>query len=216
MTEFDQENSIGQPPVPDKATLLGFRRLRNAFSARRERLWSKEHRAPVLFTASSISLSVAQLVSGVVIVHYIGPHEMGLFASVCLALTYAFFVLAGVQNGLGRELPYYIGASQDGVARLLAATTLFWTASGCVLTALGGAGSVAFLIWKRVDPKLTYAVATVTSLIICRFYQNYLFITFRSKNSFVDLARVQMWQAALMILALPLLFLGTTDCFFGS
>jgi O-antigen/teichoic acid export membrane protein len=172
-------------------------------------LWrNKEHRAPVFFTASSISLSLAQLVSGVVIVHYINPHEMGLWSSVSLAMIYAFFVLAGIQNGLSRELPYFIGASNDGMARRLAATTLFYTIGGCILTMVVGGGGVVFAIWKQADPKLTYAIAAVTILIICRFYQNYLFITFRSKNSFIDLAQVQMWQAALMILALPLLFLG--------
>ena len=208
MIELDQAKGMGQPPAQDQATPVGFRRFRYAFSALREKLRSKEHRAPVFFTISSISLSVAQLVSGVVIVHYIAPHEMGLWSSVTLALTYALFVLAGVQNGLSRELPYYIGANQDGVARRLAATTLFYTAGGCALTMLGGVGSVAFLLWRHADPKLTCAVAAVTILIICKFYQNYLFITFRSKNSFLDLARVQMWQAALMIVALPLLFLG--------
>jgi O-antigen/teichoic acid export membrane protein len=172
-------------------------------------LWrNKEHRAPALFTVSSISLSLAQLVSGVVIVHYIDPREMGLWSSVSLALTYAFFILAGVQNGLSRELPYFIGASNDGMARRLAATTLFYTVGGCILTTVVGGGGVVFAIWEQADPKLTYAIAAVTILITCRFYQNYLFITFRSKNSFINLAQVQMWQAALMILALPLLFLG--------
>jgi O-antigen/teichoic acid export membrane protein len=208
MIELDEMKDMGQPPAQEKTTLKGFRGFRYGFSVLRERVRSKEHRAPIFFTVSSISLSVAQLVSGVIIVHYIGPHEMGLWASVALALTYALFVLAGVQNGLSRELPYYIGANQDGVARRLAATTLFYTAGGCALTLLAGAGSVGFLIWRHADPKLTYAVAAVTILILCKFYQNYLFITFRSKNSFIDLARVQIWQAALMILALPLLFLG--------
>jgi O-antigen/teichoic acid export membrane protein len=208
MIDPQQENNLSQPVVPENTRELIFSRMWAAISAQRKKLWSKEHRAPVWFTVSSISLSVAQLISGVIIVHYIGPREMGLWASVSLALTYAFFLLAGVQNGLSRELPYYIGASKDATARGLAATTLFYTAGGCVITVLGGIGSVAYLTWKHADVKLTYAVAAMTLLIIFKFYQNYLFITFRSKNSFVDLARVQMWQALLMIGALPLLYLG--------
>jgi O-antigen/teichoic acid export membrane protein len=208
MIDLEQEKVAGQPRIPDKAKLLGFGRLRNAYSDLRKKLWSKEHRAPIFFTISSISLSVAQLISGIIIVHFISPHDVGLWTSVCLALAYAFFLLAGVQNGLSRELPYYLGAGKDGMARRLAATTLFYTTGSCVLIMLGGAGTVAFLIRKHSDTKLTYAVVAITFLIIFKFYQNYLFITFRSKNSFIDLARVQMWQAALMIVALPLLFLG--------
>jgi O-antigen/teichoic acid export membrane protein len=177
-------------------------------SSLRDKWRSKENWAPVFFTASSIWLSVAQLISGVVIVHYIDPSEMGLWGSVNLALAYAFFVLAGVQNGLSRELPYYLGANNERMARRLASTTLSYTVGGCLLALAGGAGVVVFLIWKNADAKLIYAVAAVTCLIAFKFYQNYLFVTFRSKNSFFDLARVQMWQGALMILGLGFLFFG--------
>lgn len=177
-----------------------------SLSTLRENWRNKEHRGPVFFTASSIWLSVAQLLSGLVIVHYIAPREMGLWASVTVALAYSAFLLAGIQNGLSRELPYYIGANKVDTARHLAATTLFYTAGGSVLAFVGGTGAVAFLIWKRADIEITYGVIAVTLLIIFRFYQNYLFVTYRSKNSFVDLARVQFWQGALMIGLLPLVF----------
>ena len=208
MIELDQEKDTGQSSIAGGTLSPTFRGVSTAFFALRDKLRNKEHRSPIFFTISSISLSVAQLASGVVIVHYIDPREMGLWASVSLALTYGFFLLAGIQNGLGRELPYYIGANKDGVARQLAATTLFYTAAGCVLTLLAGVGAVVFLIWKNSDPKLTYAVAAIAILVACKFYQNYLFVTFRSKNSFMVLAGVQMWQAALMVLALPLLLWG--------
>ena len=160
--------------------------IREAFSRVRERLRSSDGQAPVFFTASSILLSVAQLVSGVGIAHYLGPGDVGLWTSVNLALTYALLTLAGVQNGLSRELPYYLGANNEGMAQRLAATTLFCTAGSGVLALLGGAGVVAYLIWQHANSKLTYAVVAVTLLIIFKFYQNYLFVTFRSKNSFMD------------------------------
>ena len=206
MSEIDQLVEP-QPAAEISSPVVSRGLLRSAFSSAREKWGNKEHRAPVFFTGSSIMLSVAQLISGVVIVHYIGPREMGLWASVSLALTYAFFALAGVQNGLSRELPYYLGANNDGMARRLAATTLFYTTGGCLLTLLAGVGAVTYLVVKHADIKLTYAVAAVTFLVMFKFYQNYLFVTFRSKNSFMDLARVQVWQAALMVGALPLLFL---------
>ncbi len=180
--------------------------LTKGLSTLRENLRNKEHRGPVFFTASSIWLSVAQLVSGFVIVHYIGPREMGLWASLSVALTYSVFLLAGVQNGLSRELPYYLGANKVATARHLAATTLIYTLGGCVLALIGGVGTTAFLIWKHESSDLTYGVIAITLLVIFKFYQTYLFVTYRSKNSFVDLARVQLWQGMLMIGLLPLVF----------
>lgn len=171
-------------------------------------MWrNKEHRAPAFFTASSIWLSVAQMISGVVIVHYVAPKEMGVWASVSLALVYSMFLLTGIQNGLSRELPYYLGANNEDMAKRLAATTLFYTDIGCILCFLGGIIAVALLIWEKKGPNLIYSVAAISLLVIFQFYQYYLFLTFRSKNSFLKLAWVQTWQAGIMLLSLPLLFM---------
>ena len=117
-------------------------------------MWrNKEHRAPAFFTASSIWLSVAQMISGVVIVHYVAPKEMGVWASVSLALVYSMFLLTGIQNGLSRELPYYLGANNEDMAKRLAATTLFYTDIGCILCFLGGIIAVALLIWEKKRPE---------------------------------------------------------------
>lgn len=182
--------------------------IRSALSSVRENWLNKDRRAPVLFTASSIGMSAAGMLAGIVVVHYIAPRDMGLWSSVNLALTYSFFVLAGVQNGLSRELPYYLGADNKNMATHLAATTLFYTVGGCVLALLGGGGAVAFLVWKHSDLKLIYSVAAITFVVVFRFYSNYLFVTFRSKSSFVALSRVQMWQTFIIFLSLPLIFLG--------
>jgi O-antigen/teichoic acid export membrane protein len=206
MSEPIQTGNLKQPVAANLFDTLSFASLRQAASSAWEKRRNKEHQAPVFFTASSILLSVAQLISGVVIVHFVAPADMGLWASVSLALTYSFFILAGVQNGLSRELPYYLGANNEEMARHLAATTLSYTSLGCLLALVGGAGTIAYLAWTHSNWKLIYSVLAVTILIVFKFYQNYLFITFRSKNSFLALARVQIWQGVLMICGLPLLF----------
>ena len=182
--------------------------IQNALSAAKEKWLNKERRAPVLFTASSIAMSAAGMIAGVVVVHYIAPRDMGLWSSVNLAITYSFFLLAGVQNGLSRELPYYLGADNKEAASRLAATTLFYTTCICALAVLGGCAAVAVLVWKHADFKLTYSVAAITALLIFRFYSGYLFVTYRSKSSFVALSKVQMWQTLIIFLSLPLIFFG--------
>jgi O-antigen/teichoic acid export membrane protein len=172
-------------------------------------IWrNKENRAPAFFTASSVWLSIAQMVSGVVIVHYVSPKEMGIWSSVSLALVYSMFLLAGVQNGLSRELPYYLGANDEVMAKRLAATTLFYTGVGCIICFLSGMIALMILVWQKRESNLIYAVAAISLMVIFQFYQYYLFLTFRSKNSFFQLAWVQTWQAGIMVLTLPLLFLA--------
>ena len=57
---------------------------------------------------------------------------------------------------------------------------------------VSGVGVVGFLTWRHADSKFVFAVAAVTALIVFKYYQNYLFVTFRSKNSFLDLAKAQV------------------------
>src|ERR1700728_1837637 len=135
-----------------KSSLMNI--VRSSLWSLKEKLLDKERRAPVLFTASSMAMSAAGMLAGIVVVHYIAPRDMGLWNSVNLAVTYSFFILAGVQNGLSRELPYYLGANNKDMAGHLAATTLFYTVGGCILALVVVSGAIAFLTWRHAGIKL--------------------------------------------------------------
>ena len=199
-------NSVHQcgEPRRQRAAATRAQALAAQFMSQGKKWLIGANRAPVLFTVSSVGLSVIQLISGLVVTHYVDPHDMGLWASINMALVYGFFLLAGVQNGLSRELPYYLGADNEDVACRLAATTLFYTFGTCILAFAGGVGAVVLLVYKHADPRVIYTVIAVTALLVLKFYQNYLFLTYRSNNSFVDLSRVQVKTAVAMIIALPL------------
>lgn len=206
MIEVDQTATETETVTPPSPSPFGV--VRAGIDSLRAKWSNAEHRAPVLFTASSIWLSVLGMIGGVAVVHYIDPKELGLWASVALVQTYAAFVLAGVQNGLSRELPYYLGANNEGTARSLAATTLYYTFGICALALFGGLGVSIFLGLRHADPRLIYAVIAVTFLVVFKFYQSYLFTTYRSKNSFGALAMVQIWQGVVTLVSLPLIILG--------
>src|ERR1700686_3885182 len=67
--------------------------------------------------------------------------------------------------------------------------------------------ALIILVWQKRESHLIYAVAAISLMVIFQFYKCYLFLTFRSKNSFFKLAWVQTWQAGIMLSPLPLLFL---------
>lgn len=195
---------VQQPGIPSR-----IHPVRNAILSVKRALWSKEKKAPIYFMMSSISVTLAQMVAGIVVVWSMAPQDLGIWHSVNLALTYSVFLLAGVGNGLSRELPYYLGAGEVQEANRLAGTTLTYNNAICLVALVGGAGTTAFLLAKHHHPKYVLAVGAVTLLILFNFYQNYLLITFRSKSSFADLADVQMKQTFLIIATIPLLyFLG--------
>lgn len=182
------------------------RNLGQRLNSLRQQWLTPEKRAPLFFTASSITLSVSQMICGILLVRWILPKELGLWQAVYLAQTYAYFLLAGTNNGLNRELPYSLGKGETETGRVLTGTAQFVTTLGSFVILLAGAGTWLFLGWQHSDAHLLSAVAAVTLLIICSFYRNFLTVTFRSQSSFIDLSRIQVLEAALMIASLPLVY----------
>lgn len=179
---------------------------RGFWSDLKKKYWSSEKKAPILFTGSSIAVSVAQMLCGLLVVQWILPVELGLWQSIYLVVPYSYFLLGGINNGLSRELPYYIGAGDDSYARRLASTTQFFTGLGCLITAVAGVAAVAYLIVRHYSIPVIVGVVAVILLTIVTFYRNYLTVTFRSKSDFINLSWAQFVEAAIMIASLPFVY----------
>ena len=194
-------------PIVDAETHGSLAKLRRAVQQLAARNWlTKEKRTPLLYTGSSIILSVAQMISGVVLVQWILPRELGLWQSVSLALPYAYLLLGGINNGLSRELPYYLGSGDEDHAKKLVSTTQLFTAAGSLAALAVGATALAFLSFRHSDVQLSFAVAATTLLIVFNFYRNFLTVTFRSRSSFIALSWTQVLEGALMLATLPLVY----------
>jgi len=165
---------------------------------------AREHQAAFLFTGASGLVSVGQMFSSMVMVRWVSPEDLGLWRVVLLALPYTMIILAGVNNGLSRDLPYYLGKADEKTALRLAGTTLFYILGAILLVLLGGIGC---LFWFHDHgSKLLFAIATATVLIILTFYTNYLIVTFRSSKSFKEFSKVKLVEAFVTVGTIPLLF----------
>ena len=130
----------------------------------------RERLTPVFYAGSSVATAGAQLVAGFLVIKWITPDELGLWQSVRLAQVYAFILLAGINNGLGRELPFYLGKGEDAFAHRLASTALFCVtiANGIVLSA----GIVCAFIFASHGSEVVCAILAVTLVIAFGFYQH--------------------------------------------
>src|ERR1017187_5633146 len=165
---------------------------------------AREHQAAFMFTGASALVSVGSMFSSMIMVRYVSPEDLGLWQSVRLAVTYSMFILAGVNNGLSRDLPYYLGKSDEKTASRLGGTTLFYVLGASLLVSLAGAASL--MLFHDRGSKLLFAIATVTVLIILTFYTNYLIVTFRSSKSFKDFSKIKMLEALVTVGTIPLLY----------
>src|SRR6266700_2059054 len=80
---------------------------------------------PLIYSASTIATSGAQLIAGVLLVRWIVQEDLGVWRSAQLFQTYAFIMLMGINNGLSRELPFALGKNDHSFSDQLAGTALF-------------------------------------------------------------------------------------------
>ncbi|MGE0635309.1 MAG: oligosaccharide flippase family protein [Bacteroidia bacterium] len=150
-------------------------------------------KAPVLYSGGSIVKSLAQMITGFVIAKFVTPQDFGLWNTLNLALTYSLFLQAGLINGLNRELPFLFGKGEEEEAIIMSGTVQTATLISSLIILFSGVGYLFFTTIQ--DPKMNYGIAGVTILIALSYYQNYLFSTFRSKDSFLALSKLQLIHA---------------------
>jgi O-antigen/teichoic acid export membrane protein len=159
---------------------------------------------PLLYSGSSVASAGAQLISGFVVIKWVSPEEMGLWQSVRLAQIYSFILLIGINNGLGRELPFFLGKGERSFAESLADTAFSCVTVANVLVMLCGVGCV--VAFAHLGLHLVWAIVSVTCLIVLSFYQQILICTFRSNDSFNKLTWIQLTEALLSLATVPIVY----------
>ncbi|MGO9374713.1 MAG: lipopolysaccharide biosynthesis protein [Syntrophobacteraceae bacterium] len=147
---------------------------------------------------------MAQLVSSLIIIKFVAPEELGLWQSVRLAQVYAVILLAGTNNGLNRELPYFLGKGDLPFSESLLATALFCTRIVSAIILLSGIGCL--LYFSNSGANVLHTILAVTIIISLSFYQTTLGVTFRSKDSFKNLTFVQLVGAGLSVATVPMVY----------
>jgi len=161
-------------------------------------------KGPILYSGGSISKAVAQSIVGFVVVKYVTPEDFGLWSTINLALTYSLFIQAGLINGLNRELPFLYGKGRVQEANKMAGTVQTFTLYSSLLVLLLGGSFL--LITTPQNSKYSYGIVAITILISLNYYQNYLSSTYRSRDSFISLSKLQLIHAITNLLTLVFVF----------
>lgn len=164
----------------------------------------KNNKVLALFSFSSSSYTLANIIAGLIIVKFISPKDLGLWNSFQILITYSVFFQAGIINGLSRELPFYLGKNKNDEAHKLAGTSLFCTKISIILISLIGMIFIAFYLIPDIKSSIT--AFTILLLSISTFYNNYLIVTFRSKNSFIKLSHINFIGFFLSLATIPILY----------
>ena len=147
------------------------------------------------------------LVGGFLSARAVGPEVLGLFGSIALVAGYVPWLMLGAANGLGRELPYWMGKGDPKRVESVAATANAWAL--WVATACAGA-MLCVGLWQlfrgRVDLACGWA-AQAFMVWVLLYGMNYLRFTYRRPSDFIALSKIKITQATVNLATVAGVFL---------
>jgi O-antigen/teichoic acid export membrane protein len=157
-------------------------------------------RIALLYVSAVGAVNVASLIGNALAFRWIDPASMGVWHTLLLVNSYIVVLRLGLISGMGRDLPFALGAGDIERARRVAATALAYNHVCSLVAALAFASLALFFgsaggDWRRAIPAM--AIVSASNL-----YLSYLTATFRSDADFARLARVH-WVQALTALLMP-------------
>lgn len=171
-----------------------------------DRLVSDETRRFLGFGASSLALTVANMVGGILALRWVPPELMGPWQATLLLQAYCDFLKLGVLNGMNREFPFRMGQGDEAAAMKSLATTLAWLRIGSLLGLAAFAG-LGVMNWDKGPAWQVAAVAGAMQWALA-YYASYVQATLRGGDDFARLALIQYATAAAGLLLLPLVAFG--------
>ncbi len=159
----------------------------------------------LLFSISALSMSLLTMLTGILTITWISPSDMGIWNTFSIFITYIYILQFGVINGLGRELPFYLGKKMENVANSLTKTTLFLVKIISSIVFVIGVVVLIFFYFYY-DSQIFFTVLSIVFLMLVQFYNNYLLSTYRSSNSFQKLTVIYLCQSVIILISLLLVY----------
>jgi len=142
------------------------------------------------------------MIVGAIIMFWLSPAEYGLWQSVNLISVYGYVLLAGINPGLSRELPYALGAKKNDLAISLASNTKLISIFAAFLLFIGALISSLFIDNFQIKSGII-VISLVTGI---GFYRNYLLETCRATGALMTLLKIQGFEIILMMFSLIVVY----------
>jgi O-antigen/teichoic acid export membrane protein len=163
------------------------------------RIFGRSARVFTGYAFSSVALTGATIVSGLLILRWLEPAEVGVWQTMLVVQAYLTITRLGIPNAFNREMPFHLGRGETDIARRFAETTLLHAI-------VAGLFSFVVLIaaWPFFAPRgytWQWAFPAAALMAACMSYRTYLFATLRSSADFKSVAYIQLINACTTLLA---------------
>lgn len=150
-------------------------------------------------SATQITQTLAA-VGGILTRNFLGPLQMGMWATVQIVLHYASYASLGTTQGIAREVPYYIGKKEtqqaESIKNLVVSFQLMTAVGTAILIFLA-----ALILRRHIPQPLFWGLIACGPLIVLERFNGLLISLLRAHKQF-SLASKQMVVSAVVNLAL--------------
>ncbi|MEN6459654.1 MAG: hypothetical protein ABFC63_12075 [Thermoguttaceae bacterium] len=164
---------------------------------------SRTLRTVSIFAGGNLIATALAIVGSVVQARYVGPEEMGVFRTFSIVVGYLSFLHLGTVDGLQRQLPCLLGSGRRDAAERAASASLAWT---LLVSALGGIAFLGLALVDALHGRWMHACGWIahTPVLFAALYGVGLGTTYRTGGDFARLSTINMAQAVVGTLLLPL------------
>lgn len=158
-----------------------------------------------LFTLGSVIYNSLLSVLGIIILFFLSPSEVGLWNSLLILQPYLFFFQLGVFNGLNRELPFLMGCDRKDEALDLVA--IAWKFSK-LLALISFVSTIFITLWFAANSEDAFFIVGCLGVgvqISAEYLINFILVTYRAKEHFLNLSKVYFVQSILLVLTIPVI-----------
>lgn len=163
-----------------------------------------KNKVALFFGSASLLKVFVGMLGSFIAIRYIGPEQMGLWQAALVIKPYINIIQLGLTQGIGREIPFFLGRKEDKKVNEIASTAQLVTIGYTLLTLL-----ITFLaaFFVAENSTLFLVYLTAGTFISTMFVDNYLSSTYRSSQSFQKLSKVYLITSITFICLIPLIVL---------
>ena len=164
---------------------------------------NKEKKILIKYSLSSFLKTFFQVITGIILIKWIQPSEIGIYNSYSIVIAYSFFLQLGIFNGLNRQIPYLLGKNDhDAANKLIYASNKFAILLSASFFIISTIVFISCLIFFNLNFITVSSVSIIILISSTSFYQNFLNVIYRSNQHFNILSNINIVCSIFMAITL--------------
>lgn len=156
----------------------------------------------IKYLSSNLLFALVSIFVGFINYRHLEPSSVGLWTSLTLIEGYSSMTRLGILNGLGRELPFYLGNGNKTMAYSLAESALGYSLLSNGLLIFMVPFFITFTNLSFSSGDIYLGLTVIVLRLIMNSYSGYLNVTFRTNSDFNTLSNLKAFLAVFKVLSL--------------